>query len=272
VPELPEVETIARDLAPLLQGRRIVDGAIEWPGVLDGMAVDDFRREVSGRRLERASRRGKYVLIFLSGDRVLSVHLKMSGQLVFRPVGSPPDRFVRAVLYLEGGDELRFADARKFGRIRLLDQAGFQALESNLGPEPLSAEFTVEKLASLLEGRSARIKPLLLDQRFIAGIGNIYADEALFVAGIHPMRQANSLSPQEVQRLRQAIRDVLRASVVNRGTTFDSYRDGFGHQGSNQYALRVYRRHGKPCPRCGGFVGRIEVGGRGTHFCPQCQV
>ena len=271
MPELPEVETIVRCLAPLLTGRRIVDVAVEWPGILRGTPVEELHRHIVGQQLVGLTRRGKYILARLSDGAALAFHLKMTGQLLLRTSDSPPDRFVRATLLFDGGVELRFADARKFGHILLLNEGSLAALERSLGEEPLDPEFTPERFAELLRGRSTRIKALLLDQRLIAGIGNIYADEALFVAGIHPSRSAKSLSPDEIRRLFEAIREVLRLSIINRGTTFSSYRDGFGQQGANLYSLKVYRRHGQPCPRCRTPLERIVVAGRGTHICVRCQ-
>lgn len=271
MPELPEVETIVRCLAPVLTGRQIADVAIEWPGILGEMPAEEFRHVIVGRRFESVTRRGKYILARLSGGAALSFHLKMTGQLLLRTSDSPPDRFVRATLVLDDGIELRFADARKFGRIRLLDEEALGALEQSLGEEPLGGGFTLERFTEILRPRSTRIKALLLDQRVIAGIGNIYADEALFMAGVYPSRPAKSLSPAEVKRLHEAIREVLRLSILNRGTTFSSYRDGFGQQGANQYRLQVYRRHGQPCPKCRTPLERIVVAGRGTHVCARCQ-
>lgn len=271
MPELPEVETIARDLDPVLRGRQIVEVVAEWPGALNGIPLLSFRQQAVGRRFESLRRRGKHIIAGLSGGLALVFHLKMTGQILYRSRGSPPDRFVRVSFLLDGGDELRFADTRKFGRIQLLDEAAVQHLDESLGDEPLGEELTLERFAHLLRGRSARIKSLLLDQRFLAGIGNIYADEALFQAGIHPLRPARTLSPTEIDRLYWAIRQVLRQGIENRGTTFSSYRDGLGEEGTNQHWLRVYRRHGQPCARCGGRLERIVVGGRGTHFCPKCQ-
>jgi formamidopyrimidine-DNA glycosylase len=271
MPELPEVETIVRDLATVLPERRIEGVEIEWPGVLEGLPVEAFREMVVGRRIEHIARRAKFIIIYLDNGTALSIHLRMTGRLFYRPTGSEPDRFTKAILVLDGGYELRFADMRKFGRILVLQPEHIQALQERLGPEPLSEGFTVDVFAHLLAKHPTKIKALLLDQSFIAGIGNIYADESLFVAGIHPERPANELSPAEVERLYYAIRQVLNNSIINRGTTFSTFVDAHGEQGGHQRALLVYHRHGQPCPKCGTVLERMQVAQRGTHYCPLCQ-
>jgi formamidopyrimidine-DNA glycosylase len=271
MPELPEVETIVRDLAPVLAGRRIEGVEIEWPGVLEGLPIEAFQEMVVGRRIESITRRANYIVIHLDDGTALSIHLRMTGRLFYRSVGTEPDRFTKAVIRLDGGYELRFADMRKFGRILVLQPEDLEALHARMGPEPLSETFTVDAFVKMLAKRPTKIKALLLDQTFIAGIGNIYADESLFVAGIHPERPANELKPEEVERLYHAIRKVLHHSIINRGTTFSTFVDAHGEHGGHQRELLVYHRHGQPCVKCGAVLERIQVAQRGTHYCPLCQ-
>jgi formamidopyrimidine-DNA glycosylase len=194
----------------------------------------------------------------------------MTGQLTVRPGDAPADKHGHTVFDLDDGIQLRFLDMRKFGRVYLV--ADESEVVGSLGPEPLADDFTLSELSALVKKRRGALKPLLLNQQFIAGIGNIYADEALFVAGIHPQRKADTLTGDEIERLYRAIRQVLRLALADQGTTFDgAYRKVDGEEGEHQENLRVFRRKGQPCPRCGGAIERIVVGGRGTHFCPCCQ-
>ncbi len=274
MPELPEVETIRRTLEPAITGRTITGLRIgSFPGVLGGTPPDVVAREISGRRITSVLRRGKFLLIHLDSDLALAVHFRMTGRLVLRDRLAPAERFEHLAIELDNGFDVRFADQRKFGRVLLLDRAGLGRLESQLGAEPLDAAFTTCKLADIVRGRRGQIKSVLLDQRLIAGIGNIYADEALFRAGIHPERRARTLCQDEVERLHGAIQAVLREGLDNRGTTFSSYRDGQGKPGANQANLRVYGRgrKGEPCPRCSAELRCIVVSGRSSHFCPRCQ-
>ncbi|MER3437663.1 MAG: formamidopyrimidine-DNA glycosylase [Chloroflexota bacterium] len=274
MPELPEVETIRRTLEPAITGR-IITGLRtgSFPGVLGSTPAEVVAREISGRTITSVQRRGKFLVIHLNGDLAFVVHLRMTGRLVLRDRLAPPERFEHLAIELDIGLDVRFADQRKFGRVLLLDRAGLGQLECQLGAEPLDPEFTAGKFADLLRGRQGKIKSVLLDQRLIAGIGNIYADEALFRAGIHPERRASSLFQDEVERLHGAIQSVLREGLVNRGTTFSSYRDGWGEPGTNQANLGVYGRgrRGEPCPCCGASLRCVVVSGRSSHFCPHCQ-
>lgn len=271
MPELPEVETIVNDLRQRLVGRRFTNVAVCWAGSIAEPHLDKFRRRIRGQRILDVRRRGKYLIFSLLGDDSFVVHLKMTGQLLLRPATAERDKYARLVFDLDDGKQLRFVDMRKFGRVYLVDDP--EAIVGELGPEPLTEDFTPEALMRMLRRRWGRIKPLLLNQRFIAGIGNIYADEILFAARIHPTRSADTLTSAEIEGLYRAIRDVLRQGIQNRGTTLDdkAYRDAEGRAGGNQDNLRVFRRAGQPCPRCGGTIQRIVVGGRGTYFCPRCQ-
>lgn len=286
MPELPEVETIRRTLAPLLIGRRVEGVTVRSPHCLAGPAAPAagpaegpaaWAEFLKGRTFAGLERRGKYLIARL--DRgLLVVHLRMTGRLVYYGDGAPePDRHTHVIISLEGGGELRFWDQRKFGRLYLYPDGGAAEGDAagsagmvRLGPEPLADGFTPERLAAALAGRRARIKALLLDQRVVAGLGNIYADEALFLAGVHPDREAGSLSAEEVRRLWEAIRAVLAAAIAHRGTTFSDYRDGLGAAGEFAPLLNVYRREGQPCRRCGATIVRLR-GGRSTRLCPGCQ-
>jgi formamidopyrimidine-DNA glycosylase len=273
MPELPEVETSRRTLEPLVVGRRIAGLRVgEFEGVLGGDRAAEVIARIAGLRIERVRRRGKYLLLDLDDGTTIEAHLRMTGQLVVVPAGTPPLRFEHLAIVLDDGQEIRFADQRKFGRVRHLPVGATRRLDERLGPEPLSRGFTAARLGAALARRPGKLKSVLLDQRLIAGLGNIYVDEALFLARLHPERAANSLTDEEIRRLHRAIRAVLRAGIVHRGTSFSSYRDATGASGENQRFLNVYgQARGGRCPRCGGEIARIVVGGRGTHFCPGCQ-
>ncbi|MGQ9667139.1 MAG: bifunctional DNA-formamidopyrimidine glycosylase/DNA-(apurinic or apyrimidinic site) lyase, partial [Anaerolineae bacterium] len=214
-------------------------------------------------------RRGKFILFALDDGRWLLAHLRMTGGFCVFPTTTPPHAYVRVIFHLADGRDLWYVDIRKFGRLYLVDSP--EEVLHTLGVEPLGAEFTVERLADILRRRRGHIKPLLLNQSLIAGVGNIYADEALFRAGIHPLRRACELSAEEIQRLHTAVQQVLQEAIDHRGTTLRNYRDANGEEGENQFRLDVYRRQGEPCRRCGTPIERIVVGQRGTHFCPRCQ-
>ena len=273
MPELPEVETVRRSLLDLVIGRRIVGvRAGSFPGVMGVEGVEATTRRIVGRGITGVRRRAKYLLLDLDDGTSLMVHLRMTGRLVAASRETPPLRFEHLAIELDDGRDLRFADQRKFGRVVHLLPTDVERLEGRLGPEPLARRFTAATLAAALEPRPGRLKSVLLDQRLVAGLGNIYVDEALFRARLHPERTANRLSEQEVRRLHRAIRAVLREGVTYRGTTFSSFQDASGEAGGNQRNLRVYGRGGREgCPRCGGGLERIVVGGRGTSFCPRCQ-
>lgn len=276
MPELPEVETVRRTLEPLLVGKCIESFDLLWPRTLAAADLDDFRRRIDGRTISGVDRRGKLLVLRLdSGDRI-TIHLRMTGELLYRPTGALPraqerEPYLRAALGLAGGGELLFYDTRKFGRITLYDSDATNELDRTLGVEPLGEDFGADELTRILR-RRRRLKSLLLDQRLIAGIGNIYADEALFTARLHPLRQADSLDDAEVTALRDAIVDVLSTAVAGQGTTLRDYRSGLGEPGANQHRLNVYGKPaGSPCPRCGSPLARITVDQRSTTFCPECQ-
>jgi formamidopyrimidine-DNA glycosylase len=268
MPELPEVETVARDLRGLIVGARITGATSTWPRTLRNHDPESFDRAIAGRRIEAVGRRGKQLVIDLSGGATLTIHLKMTGQLFVVPSGAAPDPYVRLTLHLEDGRELRFRDIRKFGRVGLY--IGVAESVADYGPEPLEEAFTLAQFRARLRARRGRLKPLLLDQAFLAGVGNIYADEALWQARLHPLRSAASLRRSDERRLYHAIRAVLAEAVARRGSSIDDYTAPEG-DGSMQERLLVYQRAGEACPRCGRPIRRIVIGARATHFCSWCQ-
>lgn len=270
MPELPEVETYARDLAALLPGRRFTGARVDWPNQIPLNSPASLDAGIRGQTVTSVSRRGKYLVLRLSRDTLL-VHLKMSGRLQLAPAADPPNPHAHIVFGMDRGDELRFHDPRKFGRIYLL--ADPAPLLGPLGPEPLDEALTPAAFRARLAGRRGRLKPLLLDQTFIAGLGNIYVDESLWAARLHPLRTADSLEPGEIDRLYRAIREVLVRAIEARGTSFSAagYRDLTGNPGEMQGTLAVFRRTGAPCPACGAAIARLTVGQRSTHVCPRCQ-
>jgi formamidopyrimidine-DNA glycosylase len=280
VPELPEVETVARDLRALVVGAQIVGVRCDWPRTVRGEDVAGFTTAVVGRTIEGTGRRAKLLLLELSGDWVIAVHLKMTGQLFVVPAEAPQDRFVHLVLAFSDSRELRFRDIRKFGRWGAYPRAALaggavaQELGAGevfeLGPEPLDPAFTLKAFRALIGKRRGRLKTLLTDQSFLAGIGNIYADEALWRSRLHPLRSAATLSRDDVRRLYVAIREVLAEAVAYRGSSVDDYFAPDG-DGAMQERLQVYQRAGEPCLRCGRPIRRIVLGIRSTHFCSWCQ-
>ena len=272
MPELPEVETVRRSLAGRLVGRRIAEVTrIAWMRTIAEPSPELFRELLRDRLVTGVERRAKYLVIRLDRDDVLVVHLRMTGRLTLQNSEAEPDHHTHVVLRLEDGGQIFFRDTRKFGRIWLLDAEGFESLQARLGREPLNEALTAEEFRTLLRRRKGRLKPLLLDQKLIAGLGNIYVDEALWSAKLHPLRTVRSLDDDEIDRLYAAIRTVLEAAIQHRGTSFSDYRDALDEPGANQHFLHVYQRAGQPCPRCGTPIERTIVAQRGTHYCPSCQ-
>jgi formamidopyrimidine-DNA glycosylase len=280
MPELPEVETVARDLGPRIVGATITGARSSWARTLRTHTPEAFGDAIAGRRIERVGRRGKQLVVELSGDAAMTVHLKMTGQLFVVPAETPMDPYVRLVLELEDGREVRFRDIRKFGRVglygrdpvtgELVTEVGGASVFGDIGPEPLDPAFSLRDFRRSIRRRKGRLKPLLLDQSFLAGVGNIYADEALWAARLHPLRTAGTLRPSDERHLYEAIRRILAEAVERRGSSIDDYTAPDG-DGEMQEHLQVYQRTGEPCPRCGRPVKRIVIGGRSTHFCSWCQ-
>jgi formamidopyrimidine-DNA glycosylase len=270
MPELPEVETTVRALRDPLVGQTIADVRNYWPRQIATPALSQFRERIRGRRIEAIQRRGKYLVLSLSHGETLIVHLKMSGHLSVVNRKAPLDKHVHTVFDLADGQELRFRDQRKFGRVYLVRQP--EEILGGLGPEPLEPEFTVELLAARLSGRKRLIKPLLLDQEFIAGVGNIYANEALYHARLHPERRANSFSAEGVAALHGAIRKSLSLGLENDGASIEQFVKPDGSKGRMQESFVVHGREGMPCCRCTGVVRRAVIGGRSSYYCPGCQI
>ena len=274
MPELPEVETVARDLRRHLlpegggPGPVVVGARVVWPGTLRDGDPPAFERGVAGRRIEAVGRRGKQLILDLDGGAFLTVHLKMTGQLFVVPKGLVRDPYERLALTLDDGRELRFRDIRKFGRVGLYAAADDPF--DGIGPEPLDPRFTLRAFRLRVRRRRARLKPLLVDQAFIAGVGNIYADEALWRSRLHPLRSAATLRPHDERALYRNVVDILAEAVERRGSSIDDYTAPDG-DGEMQERLDVYQRTGQPCPRCSRPIRRIVIGIRATHFCSFCQ-
>lgn len=272
MPELPEVETVRRGLAAQITGRTFIGiSFLEWPRTIEAPTPEELTRRIAGRRVVDVQRRAKFLLVVLDNDEALTIHLRMTGQVTIAPHDMPRDRFERVALAFADGDELRFSDIRRFGRIALYDRDALAARFRALGPEPLGDDWARDDFAAALARRRTRLKPLLLDQGFLAGLGNIYVDESLFRAGLHPLTPAAEVTPAGAGRLHATIREVLGEAIASGGTTFSNYRDAFGNEGDYYERRRVYGRTDEPCPTCGTAITRIVVGGRGTHFCPHCQ-
>ncbi|OGO01592.1 MAG: DNA-formamidopyrimidine glycosylase [Chloroflexi bacterium RBG_13_52_12] len=266
MPELPEVETIKNELLPYVIGRTIEGVDILWDKMVKQPSVGEFRSRITGRKITGLTRRGKYLFFHLDEGDVLVMHMKMTGSLLVNP---PNDKFTRAILHLDKGKDVHFWDPRKFGKMWL--EKDESAVVAKLGPEPLDDNFTTDVLVELLQHRKAPVKPILLDQSIIAGIGNMYADEALFEAKIHPLKSAGSLSWVETKRLHSAIRHVLQKALRKNGASVRNYLRPDGKPGTAHYEFKVAHGVGKNCPGCGAPIKRIVVRGRGTYLCPECQ-
>lgn len=269
MPELPEVQTILDALTPMIQKQTIVDVEALWPPVIDRPEPRLFTAWITGRQVVAVKRRGKYMLFHLDDDRWLVMHLRMTGKMRVVPDDDPVRPHDRLIFYLANGQQWRFEDQRKFGRAYLVEDP--DEIVGKLGPEPLSDDLNSDYLGRRLARRIAPIKSLLLDQRIVAGIGNIYADESLFQARLHPLRPGGSLTHEEIERLIVAIKTILRQALMQMGTTLRDYRRPDGSVGDFQNSLQVFHRTGEPCPSCGAPIQRIIVGGRSTHFCPREQ-
>ena len=269
MPELPEVETIRRQLGKTIVGKKI-----------KSVEITDFKKKIEPKNLaerlkdlkiKRLDRRAKLLIIKLSNGENLLIHLKLTGQLIYQKIKSP-NKFTHAIFNFTDGSRLLFNDMRKFGYLRLTDKRGLERLNGEFGVEPLSKEFSLAEFKEVLVKRpNQKIKQLLLDQKFIAGIGNIYSDEALFIAGILPMRPAKSLKEEEIKKLWRVVPAILKKSLKVGGTSSDTYVDAYGHAGGFVPRLKVYGRENEKCRRCSGLIKRIKIGGRSAHYCPLCQ-
>ena len=273
MPELPEVETIVADLRPHLVGRTIVRCELAFPTIVRHPEPEQFIDALVGLRIESVGRRGKYILVRLTGDIVLVVHLGMTGQLRLVDEVAPLEKHTHAVFFLDDGRQLRYRDPRRFGRLLLGTEGALLDARKmpRLGPEPIDPAFEADQLYRSLRRRRAPLKAVLLDQSTIAGVGNIYADESLHRARLRPTRLANTVSKQSARRLHEAMRESLRLAIANRGSSVDTYRDAWGAIGGQQEKLLVYGRAGEPCFTCGRPLRAVRIAGRTTVYCTRCQ-
>ena len=276
MPELPEVETVCRSLRGPLTGHTVTGVTINWERTVDPHDPIEFSKNLAGKRIERVFRRAKLIVFRLSDASVMTTHLRMTGKLLYVENGTcgsnEPAKHLRLAIQLDNGGRLAFYDARKFGRIRMYSARDWESLSASFGPEPLDPEFTSRHFYERLQATRRQIKPLLLDQTFLAGVGNIYADEALFRARIHPLTISSSISRRKSTDLHSAVVETLMIALGNQGTTLRDYRSGLGEEGSNQSSLLVYgAKPGTPCPRCGTTLKRLVIGQRGSTICPRCQ-
>jgi formamidopyrimidine-DNA glycosylase len=274
MPELPEVETYVRELEPELTGRTITAARVFWSRTIAEPLAEEFPDRIAGLGFDSFARRGKYMLLGMSDGSTLIVHLRMTGKLLILPADTEPQLHTHVVMELDNGQALHYNDPRKFGRIWLVPDR--MTVLSKLGPEPLNDDFGVDDFVARLAGRNAPIKALLLDQSIVAGVGNIYADESLFHARIHPARPGGSLTAEEITHLHTAVREVLTAGIIRRGSTLggsslQNYLRPGGLPGDFQNEFFVFRRTGQPCLVCGTPIERIVIAQRSTHFCPHCQ-
>ncbi|MDH7577993.1 MAG: bifunctional DNA-formamidopyrimidine glycosylase/DNA-(apurinic or apyrimidinic site) lyase [Bacillota bacterium] len=273
MPELPEVETVTLSLRPKVVGHRISRVEIFLEKVIKEPNPDRFKEEVAGRKIAGLKRRGKYLLFELEGNLVLVIHLRLSGQLVYTFPDAPRAKHTHAIFYLDNGAELRFQDLRQFGTMHLIPHEHLNKFRplAILGPDALDPALTRDLFKRRMMGRKGQIKKLLLDQTFITGIGNIYADEILWRARIHPERPVDTLNSWERGRLYRVMRDILMRAIEHRGTTLRDYVDGEGQPGGYQALLAVHGRENEPCPSCRTLIVRVKNGGRSSYFCPHCQ-
>lgn len=274
MPELPEVETIRRTLEPRVRGQVITEALVLHPSVVVTPEIQEFSSLLPGKKVIALDRRGKYLLFSLSEGYTLIWHLGMTGRLLWLEPEHILEPHTHVIIAFKYHGQLRFVDVRRFGRCYLgyTQEVFRQAGLHDLGVEPLSPDFTIEKLAQITHSTRRHLKGLLLDQHYIAGLGNIYSDEALFWAGLHPLRVASSLDKKEIERLHQAICQVLKAGLSHGGTSIRDYVDGTGRKGNHQDYLAVYGKKGQPCPRCGKAIETLKVGGRTSYFCSRCQL
>lgn len=272
MPEMPEVETIRKSLYDNVVNKKIESVAVFLERLIKYPGPEKFTEELTGRTITDLRRTGKYLRFVLSDDIELVVHFRMTGQLIYSD--SQLDvKYARLIIFFTDGSKLVFADLRTLGALYAVKESELGVIKGlvEMGPEPLSAEFTLDYLANTAASRRVAIKSFLLNQAYVGGLGNIYADEALHLAGIHPQRPANDLSADEIKKLYDAVNKVIADGIADGGTTFRDYRDGNGKKGSHQDKLLVYQRTGELCKTCQTSIERVVIGGRSSHFCPKCQ-
>lgn len=272
MPELPEVETVRRGLTKLVEGSTIKSVDVLYPKMVN-LPPKDFENALKGKKIDRIDRRGKYLLIRLSDHLTIVSHLRMEGKYDVEPDGAPLDKHTHVVFHLTDGRELRYNDTRKFGRMNLVDTGTEMSVAGlkTIGPEPTEQALTLDYMTAIFKKSRKVIKPFLLDQSNIAGLGNIYADEVLWLSKINPKQPVNSLKPAQIKRLRKNIITEIQMAIDGHGTTVHSYSTAYGEAGNFQNHLNVYGRQGEPCPRCGTKIVKIKLAQRGTHYCPKCQ-
>lgn len=269
MPELPEVETVKNELTPYVVGRKITDVVLLWAGIVKEPAPEEFRTRLIGQKITGLTRRGKYLPFSLSGGDTLIIHLKMTGSLLVQKDSEEPPKYARAIFQLDNDTKIAFRDPRKFGVLRLVKDRN--TIIGKLGPEPFDEDFTPKVLGEILKKRKTPMKALLCEQELIAGIGSMYADEALFAVKIHPMRPGTSLTQKEIKKLHGEIRRILSAAIENKGASVDTYYRPDGSKGTAHYQFKVAHRFKQPCSTCGTPIERIKVRQRGSYFCPKCQ-
>lgn len=277
MPELPEVETIRRQLDSFLTGKKIIKAEVSLPKMVK-LLLDKFKEIVVGAKINCVERRAKILIFELSNGWSLLVHLKLSGRLIFRKKGEAlkeqDTKWNHLIYYFADGSQLFHNDLRQFGYVKLIKKVELADFfkKEKLGPEPLEKDFTLDDFSALLKKKpKAKIKQFLMDQQNIAGIGNIYSDEILFFAGVHPLRKAGELKPQEIKKIFDGIKKILSEAYKFRGSSDSDYLDAFGKKGDYVPRLKVYGREGEKCKKCGGIIQRLKLGGRSAHFCPECQ-
>lgn len=272
MPELPEVETVRRGLTKLVEGSTIKSVDVLYPKMVN-LPPKDFENALKGKKIDRIDRRGKYLLIRLSDHLTIVSHLRMEGKYDVELDGAPLDKHTHVVFHLTDGRELRYNDTRKFGRMNLVDTGTEMSVAGlkTIGPEPTEQALTLDYITAIFKKSRKVIKPFLLDQSNIAGLGNIYADEVLWLSKINPKQPVNSLKPAQIKRLRKNIITEIQMAIDGHGTTVHSYSTAYGEAGNFQNHLNVYGKQGEPCPRCGTKIVKIKLAQRGTHYCPKCQ-
>jgi len=293
MPELPEVETIVRDLRKKIIGRKIISVWFDAPKLIKKPKIAIFEKEIKGLKIEDVRRRAKNILIYLNPEKILLVHQKMTGHLLYgkwaiKKIGNHKSKtqsliagamqekvndYIHLIFYLDNGWQLALSDLRKFAKVVLGSKEEIENLDElkSLGPEPLEKGFDFQTFKEAIQKKNGKIKQVLMDQNVIAGIGNIYSDEILWMAGIHPFKPTNRLRPQELKKIFQAMKKILKEALNLRGISISDFRDPEGRKGYYAEHRRVYQREGQKCPRCGGIIKRIKLAGRSAHFCPKCQ-
>ncbi|MGM0411245.1 MAG: bifunctional DNA-formamidopyrimidine glycosylase/DNA-(apurinic or apyrimidinic site) lyase [Bacillota bacterium] len=273
MPELPEVENVVWGLKNKLKNYIITSVDIRVNSLVAFPEVENFKKEIKNKKILDITRRGKYILFHLSSKKTMVIHLRMTGKLLIKDPETSLDKHTHVIFHLNTEKELRFNNIRKFGRMYLVNNNEYENAGglSELGPEPLAADFTFEKFKKKFENRTANIKSLLLNQKFIAGLGNIYTDEILYRSAIDPKRKANSLKEKELKKIYNNMREILKLGIKYNGTTFSDYVNAFGEKGKFQEKLQVYQKDGEKCNRCSEKINKTKVAGRSTYYCPGCQ-